>query len=224
VSGDARAIFVIGASGHAKVAIDAIERMGGLRIAGLIDSLRCPGETAFGYSVLGAEDDLPVLARSHGAHAGVVAIGDNWQRWRVAKRLLERAPGFEFVTVIHPAAQLSRGVEIGRGSVVMAGAVLNADARVGEFCIVNTRASVDHDCVLEDHSSVAPGATLGGGVVLGAFSAVGIGATVRQRVTIGPHCVLGAGALVLADLPGYCVAWGVPAKFVRGRIEGERYL
>lgn len=220
----ARRIFVIGSSGHAKVAIDAIEQDGEYRIVGLIDSFRPVGETVFGYPILGTEDDLPRLARLHGADAAFVAIGDNWQRSVMAEKLLDRLPGIEFVTVVHPGARLSPRAVLGRGSIVMAGAVLAADTRVGASCIVNTCASVDHDCVLEDFSSVAPGAILGGRVVVGAFSSVGIGAVVSNGRRIGTHSVIGAGAVVLADLPERCVAWGVPAKAVRSRASGERYL
>jgi serine acetyltransferase len=42
--------------------------------------------------------------------------------------------------------------------------------------------------------------------------------------TIGVHCVIGAGALVLADLPDSVLAYGLPARVVRARKEGEPYL
>jgi acetyltransferase-like isoleucine patch superfamily enzyme len=61
-------------------------------------------------------------------------------------------------------------------------------------------------------------------VKVGGFSAVGLGANVVQKVTIGEHTVLGAGATLLKDLPGGVVAYGVPARVVRGREIGERYL
>jgi len=219
-----RPILVVGSSGHAKVAIDAIERGGAYRIAGLIDAFRQAGETAFGYPVLGTEERVHEIARAEGAEAGFVAIGDNWQRSRVVARILERLPEFEFVTVAHPSAQVARGAALGRGSILMAGAIVNADARIGEFCIVNTGASLDHDSVMGDYSSLAPGATTGGRVRIGEFSAIGLGAKVIHGCAIGEHAVVGAGALVLSDLPGHCVAYGVPAEVVRGRSAGETYL
>jgi len=36
--------------------------------------------------------------------------------------------------------------------------------------------------------------------------------------------VVGAGALVREDLPDHCVAYGVPARVIRRRAEGEKYL
>jgi sugar O-acyltransferase (sialic acid O-acetyltransferase NeuD family) len=140
------------------------------------------------------------------------------------RRILETVPDFPFVTAIHPSAQLGHNVRIGNGSVVMAGAVINSDAHVGEFCIVNTNASLDHDCSMGDFSCLLPGATVGGDTRIGRFSVVALGARVIHGITIGEHVVVGAGATVLSDLPDQCVAVGTPARIVRKREPGEKYL
>lgn len=215
---------MIGSSGHARVVLDALERSGRHAVIGLIDPLRRPGEIESGYPVLGTEDDLPALAAAKGIDACVVAIGDNWQRHLVVQRVRGRLPGMAFATVIHPSAQIGRGVEIGQGAVLMAGAIVNAAARIHAFCIVNTAAALDHDSVMEEFSSLAPGARTGGTVRIGAFAAVGIGATVSHGRTVGAHSILGAGAVVVHDIPERSVAYGVPARPVRGRAVGESYL
>ena len=67
---------------------------------------------------------------------------------------------------IHPTAVVSKYAKIGKGTQVLATAVINAAATIGNHCIVNTGAIVEHDCVLEDYVHIAPNATLGGGVKL----------------------------------------------------------
>jgi sugar O-acyltransferase (sialic acid O-acetyltransferase NeuD family) len=217
-------IVVIGASGHAKVVLDVLEKAGRYRVAGLIDSFKEPGALCGGYSVLGAEPELAEMARRGEVDGAIVAVGDNWVRHMVAQRILDMLPGFPFVTAVHPSAQLGRNVCIGKGSVVMAGAVINSDSRVGEGCIVNTNASLDHDCAMGDFSCLLPGAIVGGDVRIGRFSVLALGARVIHGVTIGEHVVVGAGATVLANLPDRAVAWGTPAKVVRSRQPGEKYL
>jgi sugar O-acyltransferase (sialic acid O-acetyltransferase NeuD family) len=167
---------------------------------------------------------LPALAHSLDAGGCIVAIGDNWRRHLMVERIAGLAPELQFVTAVHPSAQIARGVTLGRGTVVMAGVVVNSDSRVGDFCILNTNASLDHDGVMENYSSLAPGAVTGGNVRLGAYSAVSLGARVLQGLTIGEHTVIGAGALVLADVPGFSVAYGTPAAIVRTRGAGDKYL
>jgi len=217
-------IVIIGASGHGRVVADIVEQAGRYRIVGWIDRSIAAGEQVMGYPVLGVEDILPsMLARGELAGA-LVAIGDNFVRARVVERIAQRCPDLNWVQAIHPASSIARGVETGPGTVVMAGAVLNPGVRTGAFCVVNTGASADHDCVLEDYSSLAPGAVLGGNVHLGTCSAVSLGAGVIHGRRIGAHTVVGAGAVVLQDLPDHVVAYGVPARTIRPRQEGEKYL
>jgi sugar O-acyltransferase (sialic acid O-acetyltransferase NeuD family) len=217
-------IVVIGASGHAKVVLDIVEKAGRHRIVGLIDSFKERGATCGGYSVIGTERDLAEMVRRGDVHGGIIAIGDNWGRYTLMQRILELVPGFHFATAVHPSAQLGRNACIRRGSVVMAGAVINSDTRVGEFCIVNSNASLDHDCAMGDFSCLLPGATVGGDVRIGRFSVVALGARVIHGITVGEHVVVGAGATVLSDLPDRSVAWGTPARIVRTREIGEKYL
>jgi sugar O-acyltransferase (sialic acid O-acetyltransferase NeuD family) len=217
-------IVIVGAAGHAKAVIDVVERAGRCRIAGLVDSFKPPGESWFGYKLLGSEGDLPALVQSLDLGACLVAIGDNWRRHQAVERIRALAPQLEFITAVHPSAQLARGVSLGRGTVVMAGAVVNSDSRVGSFCILNTNCSLDHDGIMEDYASLAPGAVTGGNVRIGAFSAVSLGARVLQGRSIGEHTLIGAGALVLEDIPAYRVAYGTPAAVVRERSPGDKYL
>ncbi len=217
-------IVVIGASGHAKVVIDVIEKEGRFHLVGLIDSLKSAGDSSFDYPVVGTEAELPALSKSLNLYGCFIAIGDNWVRYQVSEKIMELVPGLIFVTPIHTSAQIARGTTIGRGSVIMPGAIVNSGSRIGNFCIVNTKASLDHDCQMEDYSSLAPNVTVGGNVKVGAFSAVSLGANIIHQKTIGKHVVIGAGALVLDDIPDNSVSYGTPASVVRIRQAGDKYL
>jgi sugar O-acyltransferase (sialic acid O-acetyltransferase NeuD family) len=188
---DAAALVLIGASGHAKVVIDIVEKEGRYRIAHLLDdNPALHGTMFFGYRVAGASESI--LARAAGERPLVlVAIGDNAARSRIARRL--RDGGLELGRAVHPHAQIGRGATIGAGTVVMAGAVVNADAKIGENVIINTGATVDHDCVIENGVHVAPGAHLCGGVRVGAGSLIGAGAVLLPGVQIETNAVVGAG-------------------------------
>lgn len=217
-------LLVIGASGHAKAVIEAVEGGGVYQVCGLIDSIQDVGAVFFGYPILGNEADLPKLAREYGTNRGFIAIGDNWQRALVARRVRKLLPQFELAVVADPSARVSRRVAIGAGTCLMPGAIINADARIGQCCIVNTRASLDHDSVMEDFASLAPGATVGGKACIGAYSAISLNAGVIEKCRVGTHVVVGAGAIVTQDIADFSVAVGVPAKTIRRRKEGEPYL
>ncbi len=217
-------VLIVGSSGHAKVIIDIVEKREQFKIAGLIDSFRQVGETTLGYTILGAEADLPALVVEHDVTGILIAIGDNFVRSAVAGRVAEMCPDLPFFTAIHPSAVIGSRVTIGPGTVVMAGAVVNPHCVIERCSIINSRASLDHDSVMGEFSSLAPGVTTGGNCTIGAFAAVGIGATLKHGTAIGEHTVIGAGATVLDSVAPMSVAYGSPARVIRPRRQGERYL
>jgi sugar O-acyltransferase (sialic acid O-acetyltransferase NeuD family) len=215
-------IIVYGASGHAKAVIDTVEKMGLYRIAGLLDDNKPSGTNIYGYEVLGDRGWL--AANLDSISGGIVAIGDSWLRSRVAAKISDIHPSFAFITAIHPAASIARGAQIGAGSVIMAGSVVNSDTTIGEHCVLYSQATVDHDSSLGSFVTLAPKAGTGGGVSIGDYSVISIGANIIHGKTIGEHTVIGAGSTVLTDIPSYQVAYGTPAKVIRAREKGERYL
>lgn len=217
-------ILIVGSSGHAKVVIDVVEKAGKYEIVGLLDRYRKVGEDTFGYKVLGQEEDLARLRVSLGLSGIFVAIGDNFSRELVTRRVVEYCPGLALVSLVHPDASIGKGVSIGDGTVVMAGAVINPSCEIGRSCIINTSSSIDHDSVMGDYSSLAPGAVTGGRCRIGNFSAICIGATLIQGIHVGEHSLVGAGAVVLDNIGPGTVAAGVPARPLRTRTPGERYV
>ena len=217
-------IIVAGSSGHAKVVIDIIEKEGKFTIVGLIDTYKEKGTLLYGYEIIGTESDLPSLVVRCSLTGGIVTIGDNWTRKEMVERILADVPDFRFVSAIHPSAQLGRGVRIGNGTVVMGGVIVNSDTEIGEHCILNTSSSVDHDSFMDDFSSLAPKVSTGGNVKIGAFSAICLGANINNGITIGEHTVIGSGSMVLSDIEGYSVAYGAPARIIRKREAGDKYL
>jgi len=213
-------IAIIGASGHAKVIFDIIKKQRKYKVIAFLEvDLGLIQKEYFGIRILD-EHLFPFRQFSN----VVLALGDNYKRFVVFQKLIKSYPHLSYPCLVHPSAQIGENVLIGHGSVVMANSVINADSFVGDFCIVNTSASIDHDCTLQNFSSIAPGAVLGGSVVLGEFSAVGIGASISHGVEIGYDTVVGAGAVIVTDIPNEIVCYGVPAREIRKRSRGEKYL
>jgi sugar O-acyltransferase (sialic acid O-acetyltransferase NeuD family) len=217
-------ILIIGSSGHAKVVIDIIEKEGRFQIIGLLDRFRAREELTLGYPVLGSEEDLPQLITQYSITGVLIAIGDNFIRSEVARQITNSFPGLEFITTIHPSACIARDVSIGRGSVIMAGVSVNPCCAIGDFCILNTQSSLDHDSILDDYSSLAPYSVTGGNCRIGAYSAIGIGAVLINGIEIAAHTLVGAGSTVLQSIGSYAVAYGTPAKIIRSRKAGDKYL
>ena len=208
-------VFVFGASGHAKVVIDILERMQDIEIALVIDdAAKSRGQSICGHTIAGGRAEL--LAQRERVNAGIVTIGDNAARRDVAAWLTGQ--GFKLVSAIHPAAILARDVTIGAGTVIMGGCVINTDAKIGANVIINTGATIDHDCVIGDGAHIAPGCHLCGGVHIGAGTFLGAGSTVVPSVHIGAAAIIGAGSAVLENIGDGIRAAGSPARPLRGAV------
>lgn len=193
-------MYLYGASGHGKVIKDILEAQG-RKVDGFVDDNINIQELS----------GLPVLHSADKADEVIVSIGVNNARKRVAERLVQVVAD----AAIHPLATIAESVSIDKGSVVMAGAVINADAKVGKHAIVNTGATIDHECLISDYVHIAPGAHLCGQVNVGEGTLVGVGSSVIPCVRIGKWCVIGAGSVVVNDIPDGYLAYGNPCKLIK---------
>lgn len=197
---------IIGAGGYGKVVADIAIACGYEKIQFLDEDENKWSETCVGFPIV--KYDLSKLESEEDEF--FVAVGNAKVRERFFQELKER--GLTIVTLIHPAAVLGSDVEIGKGSVIMAGVVINADTTIGEGCIMNTASSVDHDNVLADFVHVSVGAHLAGTVKVGKGTWIGAGATVSNNLTICEDVMIGAGAVVVKDITEPGTYMGVPAK------------
>ena len=200
-------LAILGASGHGKVVAETAELLGWSEVSFFDDAWPTVSHIEH-WSVFG--DSAALVDQLHAYDGVVVAIGDNETREEKTRFLVEhQAP---LVSLIHPAAVISRFAEIGNGSVVFANVVVNAYATVGIASILNTACTVDHDCKIGDAVHISPGANIAGSVQIGSRSWVGIGACIKQGVQVAENVVIGAGGVVLRDVASRLTVVGNPAK------------
>ena len=199
-----RSCAILGAGGHAKVAISALRSAGWTVTGAYDDDAALLGRQINGVAVLG--DVAAGFATGLPLH---IAIGSNRARRSLAER------GRDWATAVHATALLDAAAEVGEGSLVCMGAIVQVDARVGRHVIVNTGAIVEHDCLIGDFVHLAPGVKLAGAVEVGEGAMIGLGAQVLPGLTIGAGATVGAGAVVIRSVPEGQVVAGCPAKQLR---------
>lgn len=207
-------IIILGAGGHAKVLIDALQCQS-VDIIGITDSdPELYGKNIMGIPIIG--DDNSIL--QYGVNDivlvnGLGKVNRSNKRMQMYHTFKER--GYIFARVIHPSAIISSAAYLAEGVHVMAGAIIQTLATIGVNTIINTRASIDHECVIGDHVHIAPGAIISGGVKIGDNVLIGAGATIIQGINIGASSIVGAGAVVKKDVSDGVTVMGVPARVVK---------
>jgi sugar O-acyltransferase (sialic acid O-acetyltransferase NeuD family) len=217
-------ILIYGASGHSKMIVDIILKNKNYTIKGFIDSYKPINTEIYGYKIIATLDGLSELLLAQNIHSIVIGIGDNFLRKEAYQNIKKISPEIEFISVIHPNAILAHDTLIPEGTIIMAGAIINADSKIGKFCILNTKSSLGHDSIMSDFSSLASGATIGGNVQIGFCSAICIQGTIIQNISIGDYTVIGAGSLVLEDVGNYKKAFGHPINCINDREASSKYL
>jgi len=201
-------VIVIGGGGHAKVIIDIIQSMGKFEIVGFTDNDTTRTHMC-NVPYLGDDTILPDLFKQ-GVSCFCIGIGDN----KIRKKLFDKTISIGLVPInaISTSAYVSPYAKLGRGIVIMPGAVVNSCAIVEDNVIINTLSGVDHDCIISSHSHIAPGASITGNVLVGEGAFVGSGSKVIPDIQIGEWSIVGAGAVVLSNVPANITVAGVPAK------------
>lgn len=196
-----RSLIIYGGGGHGKSLVDLVRLLKEYQVVGIVDDGLTAGSSVLGVQVLGGSEVLTELHDCGLRYAvnAVGGIGNLAPRLKVFDNLTQA--GFEFPTVVHPAAWVEASAQIGAGVQVFAHAYIGSAVQVGFGCIVNTGAIVSHDCVLEEMVNISPGAILAGSVHIGARTLVGMGVTINLDVKVGGGARIGNGATVKADVP-----------------------
>jgi len=201
-----RLLLIVGAGGHAKVVIDAIQA----RDAGSRITVQDADSSLEGCDFLGMRIRTPINWDEPEVSYFHIAIGDNNARERLFKEGIDHHRNV--YAIIHPRAIISTSAYLGAGIFVAANALIAPTARIGDGTIINHSAIVDHDCEVSDFAHIGPGCVLGGGVTVGRGSLVGAGAVVLPGHKIGDRAVIGAGAVVTKNVPEGATVSGVPAR------------
>ncbi len=149
----------------------------------------------------------------------VNSIGNPAIRKKIVQEILNFGHS-RFASLIHPTAWVGNRVDIGPGTVLLAGALVSTDISIGSHTILNRNCTIGHDVIIEDFVTIAPSANITGSTRIGQGCDLGAACTVVNGVSVGRWSIVGAGAVVTKNLPPNVTAVGIPAKPIKERCEG----
>ncbi|MCB2357876.1 NeuD/PglB/VioB family sugar acetyltransferase [Clostridium estertheticum] len=184
-------LLIIGAGGHGRVVLEAAELEGRWDNINFLDD-RTDVDMVLDHKIIGRMDDYKRNSKKY--EYAIVCIGNNEKRLKLIKDILK--VGYKVPVIIHPKAFVSKYSEVGYGSVVLAGVVINTGAKIGMGCIININSSVDHDCEVYDGVHVCSGAVVRSMCKVGRLSYVGAGAVVKSGTRLSDKYILTDGVVV----------------------------
>ena len=202
------AALIVGCGAQGRVAADILRlQYPGRKIFFIDDDKNLWGKKVNDIEVAGGIAERVRFGDNAEIH---IALGNPFMREKIAKEMLDGSA--KILSAIHPSAEIAWSAILGVGLMIGAGAIVNSNANVGNFCILNTRSIVEHDVELGEFGCISPGACVGGRVKIGKRSFISSGAIIRARVEIGQDSLVGMGAVVTKNVFDGEMVYGNPAR------------
>lgn len=126
-----------------------------------------------------------------------IALGIGYRdlsaRWRVAEKI--KHDGYVLSTLIHELAYVRERKNIGSGSIIMAGAMVNNNAQLKDLVVMWPGANVNHDAIIGANTFLSPGAVVCGGVTIGSHCFIGANAVIVDHVCVPSESFIRAGTV-----------------------------
>lgn len=206
-------MLVVGAGGFAKQLLPALIENGYTEQLAFYDEANPAHLQLYNFPVLKSAAQAQAWFKEK-SPSFCLGLGKPINRYWVASRFT--ALGGELTSVISTSGvMLAPHVELRTGITLLAHAIIENDAVVGEGALINVKATICHETTVGQYCELAPGAIMLGRTQLGDFSFLGAGVVINPMVKVGSNVIIGAGAVVNKDVPDNCVMAGVPAKKLR---------
>ncbi|MBC2172229.1 NeuD/PglB/VioB family sugar acetyltransferase [Listeria booriae] len=198
-------LIIIGDGGHSKMVQNIVRESGTYQLTEVWDDKYREPVARDGVVYTSLKGQLQGLTQMDADATFFVAIGDNDIRKKIARTLA--LAGEKFAVIIHPTAFVEATVEIGEGSLVMAGSIVQANTVLGKHVIVNSGATVEHDILVGNFVHFAPGSVVTGGCTVADNVLVGAGSVVVPNISIGANVVVGAGSTLTRNIESNTVEY-----------------
>ena len=162
-------IIIFGNGNHCKVVKQEIEKISSYKILAIFDFLN--HKIVLNKKFIKNKDNINKKALA------ITAVGENQSRKKLVKLVEKKFKNIKWAKVISRDAIVNKNVTIKEGSLVVSGAVVNTNSKIGSHCVINTLSSLDHDVKLGDYSDIAPGVNIAGNVTIGNNVFIGIGSS-----------------------------------------------
>ncbi len=204
-------LIIIGAGGMGRQVLSFAKSCDGFEkeydIKGFLDDNPEAMKDFPGYPpVLGTVDGYKVEANDIFFNS----IGDVQAKKNCISKILDK--GGEFITLVHPTAQVSPETKIGKGCMIGSYVGIGVETTIGDFCLIQSKATIGHDVHIANFARIDCNVVVIAGVNVGNDVCIHTSSVINHDVSIGDGATVGAMSFVIRNVkPGQTV-FGNPAK------------
>jgi len=117
-----------------------------------------------------------------------------------ATLIISKWSGVEFPNIIHPKANISKCIKIGKGNLLLAGTTIDQDCIIGDFNYFDIGTLIGHACHIANNNVLAAGAIVASINKIGSNNFLGINCSIVDKVDIGDSNFIGASTVVYKSI------------------------
>ena len=116
------------------------------------------------------------------------------------KKFIEaRNKGYDFISYIHPKANISSNANIGKNCFIFEDNTIQPYVTIEDNCILWSGNHIGHHSTIKANCFITSHVVISGGCEIGENTFIGVNATLRNHIKVGKLNVIGASALILND-------------------------
>ena len=211
-------IIILGASGACMDILSIIDEINkvnlndSIELLGFLEDKKSKAEKKIQKKIIGKFNKAKVYKDVK----YITALG-NENNFYFRDRIIEKTniPLKHFTNLVHPNSLIHESAKIGLGNVVHAFVNIARNTKIGNHCVFLPHSTVSHDTILGSYSILSTGVIISGNSKIGKLCYFGAGTVMRDTLKIGNKILTGVGSVVVKNISGPGVYYGVPAKFFR---------
>ena len=176
-------LIFVGGGGHSLSCADIVSQQNLYNLIGFTDPDKNSILSTKGFAWLGSDDNLENIIEKY--KNVFISLGHTRNATlRISAYNKCKQLGLSFPILKSSYSYVSSSANIGEGTLIMNGVVINAYAHVKKNSIINSNAVIEHGAKIGNHVHVAPSAIILGDVIIGDECFIGAGAIVKEGTTV----------------------------------------
>ena len=141
----------------------------------------------------------------------LIAINNPQHRKEIKKKLTLKKK-FDYPYLVDKNAILLNETQIGEGTIIFPGTIIDINSYIGEQCVINKLCSIGHDVILKNFITLSPQIMIGGNTFISENVFIGGSSSIRDGISISKNITIGMGSVVTKNIESEGLYYGNPLK------------